>query len=506
MAFYAQKNYTDKQGIDGKYTIAQIGCFMTSFCNLLQRFGKNVDPPTLNRIFTQRGIWIDVDDGIRDDLGWPSITAYDGNVTVSEVGGPNTWPTSNNSIVKFYFKSRQTGLMTTHFCLVANASARTIIDSWDGVMKTPGYYGEPVAWASYVNVEPIPVAPLNPAPAAVSNEQSIRYELLDKPRPMHIKKPGGAEKWAFGSVKKWTDFVSTGRFPEHYNTEIVAIAHVPVENDTAAYYMDAKALGDFAITGRPLHAIGFSWADMADGHIDPQAVIPAEPVTPPAGAVEIYIQTGWGISHALKAAGWPEAGYKSPHRYEQVAAMNGSNNWEAFNNSLKTGQKVWVPRYTPPPPFSAIAQQEVQPPAPEPTPAPVVETPPPVVEKQEVRVEPNAYKSTFNKLTPELYVANEDVMVTEFDGRKQPRLLKKNDAIWIDGVFSLDGHNYARPYQAAKLGYWFGIPVGLLTPERELYGTTEDEPIADRTLYERIIVLLGYIKAKYEALINRNGS
>ena len=52
---FAQTNYQEHLG-NGPYTIAEIGCFITSFCNLEQEaFGKNIDPPTLNQFFIDHG-------------------------------------------------------------------------------------------------------------------------------------------------------------------------------------------------------------------------------------------------------------------------------------------------------------------------------------------------------------------------------------------------------------------------------------------------------------------
>lgn len=158
---FAQINYSQIQGISGKYTIHDIGCFLTSFCNLAQRFGENVDPPTLNQYFINHKTYIDVDDGVKDDLGWGSVSAYDGNIVVTQIGGAG-WPDSNDAIVKFAYKSPRTGKQTTHFCLVQDHAAKTIIDSWDGVIKHSSTYGTPVAWAKYERHQPQPVTP--PAP------------------------------------------------------------------------------------------------------------------------------------------------------------------------------------------------------------------------------------------------------------------------------------------------------------------------------------------------------
>lgn len=144
---YAQTNYPVPQGIPPtRYTIAEVGCFITSFCNILERFGTPIDPPALNNFLRDNGIYIDVDDGVRDDVAWNTITRYDPSVTVAKVG--NGRPDSNNSIVKFVYNSGK----STHFCLVNNINDGTIIDSWDGKVKSWNAYGGPVAYAVYNKV------------------------------------------------------------------------------------------------------------------------------------------------------------------------------------------------------------------------------------------------------------------------------------------------------------------------------------------------------------------
>lgn len=149
---YAQKNYSQIQGINGKYRISQIGCLLTSFCNLLDRFGMPVDPPTLNNVFVQRGIFLDIDDGIKDDLGWQSITAYNGQiVTTVKSGGV----TERNSIVRLAANNS----FGTHFCLVDSirADGVYILDSYDGVVKHHNAYGPITGWAVYTYNKPQPV-------------------------------------------------------------------------------------------------------------------------------------------------------------------------------------------------------------------------------------------------------------------------------------------------------------------------------------------------------------
>ena len=143
---YAQTNYpTVPQGIPPtRYTVAQIGCFITSFCNLMERFGRPMPPSTLNSILRDSKLYIDVDDGVRDDVSWDTILKVDGNIGLSATGYGG--PPNDNCIVKFVYDGGK-----THFCLVQSAAQGTIIDSWDGKVKSWNTYGGVKAWASYTN-------------------------------------------------------------------------------------------------------------------------------------------------------------------------------------------------------------------------------------------------------------------------------------------------------------------------------------------------------------------
>lgn len=493
---YAQKNYPQIQGINGKYSISSIGCFVTSFCNLFADFGFNIDPLTLNNQLRDRSIFIDVDDGIRDDLGWNSATHYDPNVVVSSVVGAGQWPPTNQAIVKFHYQSiqnpwkmvngKRVANMIDHFCKVASWQDHTIVDSWDGAVKPAGVYGSPVGYATYTHVSaPVPApAPAPPAPAtspdlyrliksvpgytnstnaanrqgsnsvvpsgsyAIFNESHgmlnitrkpgqagwwinpgdnaeatpappsepvVTYEVLASPRLMHIKKPGGAEKWAFGNIKKWSDFSSAGHFPENTNIEIVAIAHVPVGSEVAAYYMTAGDLGEYRTLGRVAFAIGFNWADMADGYVEPPK---------PAPAV-----------------------------------------------------------------------------VPEPAPAPPVITKP-----APVPVPSNTFKTTYSALpVPARYIARETMMIHEYDTRRPDRELLENMAVLIAGTFTKDNVLYGRPLGSVQSGYWFGIPMSNLIAEDELYNTKLDLPtkaaINRLSFGERITVWLSKVLSQYTRFV-----
>lgn len=147
---FAQQNYPDIQGMVNPvtgappiYKISQIGCFITSFANLLTKKGSTADPGAINAFLRDRGLYTDIDDGRYDDVAWDTITKIDPTVTVSGMGTGT--PPNNNSIVKFIYN----GGNSTHFCLVNNIANGTIIDSWDRQVKSWDVYGGVKAWASY---------------------------------------------------------------------------------------------------------------------------------------------------------------------------------------------------------------------------------------------------------------------------------------------------------------------------------------------------------------------
>jgi hypothetical protein len=127
--------------------------------------------------------------------------------------------------------------------------------------------------------------PGNATEKPIPDEAFYGIELLPQARQMHVSKPGGAEKWLFGNVKKWSDFQSAGHVDENTNVDIVAIAHLPLPPNGAAYFMDQAALGsEYEKTGRVATTVGFSWADMADGFVEPpkpEPILESQPTLEP---------------------------------------------------------------------------------------------------------------------------------------------------------------------------------------------------------------------------------
>lgn len=153
---YAQTNYQEKMG-NGQYTIAEVGCFLTAFCNLLERYRETVAPDTLNKFFIAHGSYIRDPDGANEDLTWNSISHYDSTLGVARLMGAG-WPPANNAIVEFRYVSPNTHEEISHFCLVEDFTTGTIVDSWDGkVKKSP--YGTPIASAIYTKTSVTKVTP-----------------------------------------------------------------------------------------------------------------------------------------------------------------------------------------------------------------------------------------------------------------------------------------------------------------------------------------------------------
>lgn len=353
---YAQKNYLQAQGIPPtKYRIDQIGCFLTSFANLLTyRFGKKVDPVTLNKVFKDKRIYIDVDDGIRDDLGWQSITGYNGKIVVRKTGSTAV-PPDNKSIVRIKAGNR----FGTHFCLVEKIVGNTvyIVDSWDGKVKKASDYGPITGWASYKDITPQPVKPpAKPAP---------------KPQP----KPAA----------------STG---------------------------------------------------------------------PNYDGVSITIQPGWGISHAAKAAGYPD--FANLSRWDQIAKLNGHANASTFK--VQAGQRIKVGRYTAPKPA-----EQPKPAAPAPVPPTPPETPQPapetVIEPTQPPAEPviTGWKDGFNTETAGRYVANKPHIVEDLEGVQPSLNINLGQPVDIAGSFVKDGVKYYRTKKSAQHDWWYGLPENILT-------------------------------------------
>lgn len=301
----------------------ELSSLAVAFSNLLLKFGIERDPISVR-------LQLETDN---EPLDWAAITSIDPRLMPTRVGDHTNWPNDAHTIIRFSY-IKENGQPADHYCVVANPANHTIIDSKDGKVQYSGIYGEPVGWASYAFVEledeadtpdetTVPeeiilkqrtgvlfkvvggdnvytistryqlsvddILEHNelkdpseikagmyiylPLTTAQKDNRPVSYEILATPRAMHVSHAGGAKKWSFGNVRTWKDIRDNGQhYQQNHNLMIVAIAHVPIEEDTAAYYMDAISFGSFKTTGLVRYTTGFNWQHLADGHVFPDYV------------------------------------------------------------------------------------------------------------------------------------------------------------------------------------------------------------------------------------------
>lgn len=320
---YAQRNYNEIQGINGRYRINQIGCFLTAFSNLFERFGRPKDPIVLNAFLRDRNIYKDVDDGVRDDLWWAAVSTLDPNIVVTGSGSGR--PPHSNAIVKFTFKSTTTNKWGTHFSLVADAHAGTIIDSWDGKVKSWNAYGGPKQWATYQDNMPKP-APVSQPQASVATQQAV------PPRHIRIEKGWGISHAA--KAYGYKDYGSQDRWN--------AIAQLNGQANADSFKLS---------TGQVIRM-------EAEPSVTPAAPVQAEQ----PNIVAITAQKGWGISHILEAAGYSKEAYSDAYQWVKFSELNGAPQGQNIHITPGTSYRVHRTPVERPKPIEVVA---------EPAPAPV---------------------------------------------------------------------------------------------------------------------------------------
>jgi len=241
--------------------------------------------------------------------------------------------------------------------------------------------------------------------------EQIIYDIYPKPRPMHVIVEDGVKKFSFASVKTWNDLTVTGpTYPFNANVEIVAEAHVPLEDEprdeqgnvqTATYFMDALALGNFEENQRPAYTIGFNHTQLSDGYVEPEK----KPIPPEREQrLKVLVQSDKD-QPAPDMAAWPttEIDYRSVEDVEE---------W-----------RKWLSTYV-------------------------------------------AFPDG-----PKLYTAHDDEWVHEFMGKRADKLLKANHDVVIAGTFIKEDVTYGRPLMAAKNFLWYGVRMDNLISDDELYNT-----------------------------------
>jgi hypothetical protein len=432
---YGQINYPQNLGTGPSVdTIADVGCFLTAFCNLFERYGEVVDPPTLNNYFIAHGSFL-ADGPNRDNLGWGSISAYDGNVVATQVGGAG-WPPSNDAIVKFSYKSKRTGAQTTHFCLVVDHSAGTILDSWDGKVKhTP--YGNPVAWATYTKHQPQVVTPPAPAEAPAFTIEHIGETTKQFTKNTHLWDMT-QRSWP-GLVNNPVNNVNSG---DKFNTSRIAHHHVG-----GSYYMP---------DGDDSH--GYNVVDCQDYTAPtPPPVASGPPAAPlkPGGNPDIkytVIKTISGYTTATNAGNHVSASTEvAPGDY--FVYNTHPKNSDLINVTSRLGSPgAWINK------ADNVPDAPPAPPAPEPVAAPA-EPVAPVVPETHVETAPVdstapvSWKATFRPFAkPIHYIATREITVHDLSGqqadmplsRYNPGVSDTTGVVSAFGTVTKDGIDYYR--------------------------------------------------------------
>jgi hypothetical protein len=446
---------------------------VVAFANLLKKINKNVDPANLYQELVK-------DDPVID---MHSIERVFGVLEIEEISNDATWPANPLAVIRFRRMDEAAAGPLDHFCVNADMTIRSMIDSYDGKIKGgSGIYGHPTGWISFKETDPDPVEDpagepivregddprlytvlkggesvwqiamkLNmsamdlidhneldtpsllpegtvlhlPYARPASDTKHIVYEYFSEKDPllMHIAKPGGARKYAFANVKRWTDLTQTGpTYAEGTPLKIYAIARVPVPEDgsEAAFFMDRIAVG--ANGERVAYTIGFNHSHLADGHPQPKPT--------PAPAVQATLEEIKETVEQVEKA--------------SVAVVQPAEPAELSEKADNT----WRETYTP---FDA----------------------------------------------PIEYLFKRDTMVHDLATERRSKLKYRLDPVTIAGTFYKDEVLYGRPLGAIKQRFWFGVPMKNLLLESELHALpTHAEQIAvkqatgDRLSYSEQYVIV----------------
>lgn len=459
---FGQINYPQRLGT-GPYTIAEAGCFLTSFSNLLSRMGLSVDPPTLNNYFVQHGNYVDVDgDRTMDDLAWGTVSAYSGEIVPVQIGGAG-WPSTNDAIVKFVYKSPRTGHTVTHFCLVADHVAGTIVDSWDGVTKKSPY-GTPVAWARYERHVAQVASP--PVPAS-----EVPYSVENIPeRVVKLKK--NTSLWDLNQ-RTWPGMVNSPIINSAEGSQITvhAIAHHALGGN---YYMPdpTKSQGYNVIDCETIEAP----SPAPEPTPQPAPVVTA----PPKGALNL--PSGRKYTVVVNLPGYLTATMAGNHDRPNTTVTPGE--YSVFNVYPNREDLINVTLFDGKPGAWINTNDNVLPPEPSPEPPAAPEPTPDVVPEPSTPVEWEKNYKPFDRpdgsLVPVKYVALQPYSVVDFNNAGKPVQLNQYDYIYIAGTFTgPDGKIYGRPQDAVEHSgpdkeYWYGVPMDdtLLEPYDELFSAS----------------------------------
>ncbi len=274
-----------------------------------------------------------------------------------------------------------------------------------------------------------------PAPH-ISTTRQLLVEILEVPVKMHIAKPGGAKKWAFGMMTTWDDAAPNGYFPEQTNVHIVAVAKVPIEDKDdpfaeAAYYLDHAALGNYQDTGLLRFALGFAWSDLEEGHTD-TLVKKQKPAEQPVSEVTEKQLNEAPAPAVVAQPRVPESldGFDPAFVEQRLEDFKRDGSMHKFT---ETYQKL-----NPVVPCIATFPAE----------DPIIEFEP----------------STGHRF----------MWIRDFAMKRPNRRLFENQEVDIAATFEYNGDIYGRPAESVSGNNFFGIPMSMLESQDDVYNTDID--------------------------------
>lgn len=161
MSNFAQKDYNTKIG-NSDVTIAEGGAFITAVANILGKFGLQTTPEDVADRYDELNAW----------YNWSLPSFLNDEIAPIEIA-PGA-PTSNDSIVSFTYESKLTGEQVTGYACVDDYTKGTIIDSFDGEIRSWDVYGGPVSHATYSR-DSLPISllhvPIEPQTYSIEGKQ-----------------------------------------------------------------------------------------------------------------------------------------------------------------------------------------------------------------------------------------------------------------------------------------------------------------------------------------------
>jgi hypothetical protein len=494
MKTYGQKFYSEKigggnGGGEARYTIAQIGCFLTSFCNLLARYGEPIAPPDLNALFIKRHVFSDMDDGVKDDLGYGAVSAKDPSVVIA--GRGKGWPKSNDAIVKFRYQSvshpwlfineqgkqRKIANIMTHFSLVADAKRHMIIDSWDGATKkveqTP--YGQPIEWVAYSKAAPQRLHP-------VVEPKSEPAAAPKKPEPVHVTvstAPTDATTYVIHSAV--TGYYTSNDASNHLTT------HPQGTVKPGAYHIFNQANGMINVTTVPGQP--GSWINPADNkRPEPTPAAPAKVIEYSRLEKPLELVTNkqptlvWDLLTAAQsgelAEGAPFVAFGKAQRsdgdrpcYYMSAESFGeadTTGAPAHTQGINTVDLSLPPASVPAPTLKIVDNSGM----PEETPAAPAEPAAPTAPDLPAGV--TEYQRFMN---PVAYVVKADLLVKDLTGSQPDIKRAGGSGVLIGAKFNYNGYLHFRAQSSIDHGTWYVFPATSVRLRKE--GDPVGDPDAD---------------------------